>query len=51
MGLVVLGDDDQAKQDSDRAISLGFDPQALEYLVMRAVQQRVPDIGGNGPQN
>ena len=51
MANTLLGYDDQAKKDSDHAVLLGFDGCALEYLVMRAKQQRIPDIGGNRAQN
>ncbi len=51
MANMLLGYDDRATKDADHAVLLGFDGGALEYLVMRAKQQRLPDIDENRPQN
>ena len=45
MAHALLGNDTQCDADSRWAVSLGFDGHALEYLVLRAKQQRAPERG------
>ena len=45
MAHALLGNDAQCDADSRWAVSLGFDGHALEYLVLRAKQQRAPERG------
>ena len=45
MAHALLGNDAECRDDKRQAVALGFDANALEYLVLRAQQQRAPDRG------
>ena len=45
MAHALLGNDAECARDKRQAVALGFDANALEYLVLRAQQQRAPDRG------